>query len=330
MGRITVAAALFLLSSTAFAETLRGPLAAELIVTPIESVSARGVGLEDIVLITIDGDARFMDAIDIELTSPPAVADHPGALTLSVVGPLSMETRADVASVVGEELLRQPLVRGGKTFYQVVLREDAGADALPAVTRVERVVSPQTFPLALTIIPRMKGQSEAVQSAQFTVTARPVIRDIGAIEIRYVHEDGSVFDPDAPLAPDFALTIDDEPVEVDSEYLVTPGLHRIRLRSERFQDQDVTVGVDRGRSVTVDVPLRLALATVHYSVPRNASVYVNGQLREGSSGDFTVPPGEHTIVVVMGDYTVTRRFRVEERQTYSVSVTLDIVIEEVK
>lgn len=330
MKRITAAAALLLLASSVLAETLRGPLVAELIVTPNGPVSAQGVGLEGIVLIRIDGDARFIDAVDIELTSPPAVAEHPGALTLSVVGPLSMETRADVASIVGEELLRKPLVRGGKTFYQVVLRDDADPDALPAVTRVGGVVPPQSFPLALTIIPRMKGQSEAVQSAEFAVTARPVIRDIGAIEIRYVHEDGSVFDPDAPLAPDFELTIDDESVEVDSEYLVTPGLHRIRLRSERFQDQEVTIGVDRGRSVTVEVPLRLALATVHYSVPRNASVYVNGRLREGSSGDFTVPPGEHTIVVVTGDYTVTRRFRVEERQTYSVSVTLDIVIEEVK
>ncbi len=330
MRRITAAAALLLLSWTAPAETLRGPLVAELSVTPMESASAQGIGLEGIVLIMIDGDVRFMDAIDIEITSPNTVAEHPGALTLSVLGPLSIETRAEIANIVGDELLRQPLVRGGKTFYQIVLRDDADPDALPAVVRIGDVVPPRTFPLALSVIPRMKGQSEAVQAAEFTVTARPVIRDIGALAIRYVYEDGSVFDPDAPLAPEFSLTIDDEPVAVDSEYLVTPGLHRLRLRSERFQDQDVTVGVDRGRSVTVEVPLRLALATVHYSVPRDASVYVNGQLREGSSGDFTVPPGEHTIVVVMGDYTVTRRFRVEERQTYSVSVTLDIVIEEVK
>ncbi len=328
--KLITAAALLLLSSPSFAETLRGPLAAELTVTPVESASAEGVGVEGIVLIRIDGDPRFLDAIDIEITSPAAVAEHAGALTLSVVGPISMEARADVASVVGEELLRQPLQRGGKTFYQVVLRDDADPDALTTVTRIGTVVPPQTFPLALTIVPRMKGLSEAIQAAEFTVTARPVTRNVAAIAVRYVHEDGSFFDPEAPLAPDFELTIDGQAVRVDSEYLVTPGLHRLRLRSQRYQDQEVTIGVDRGRSVTVDVPLRLALATVQYIVPRDASVYVNGRLREGSSGDFTVPPGEHTIVVVMGEYTVTRRFRVEERQRYSVSVTLDIVIEEIK
>ena len=327
---MTALATILLLAQPVTGESLRGPLSDPLVVTPVHAAQTTGVGLEWIVLIGLDGDPRFIDAIDIELTTPPAAGDYPGALVLSILGPVNVDERTGVADVVGQELLRKPLERGGKTFYQIVLRAGSDPDTSPAVTRVGAVVPAAAFPLALSVVPRMKGLSEAVQDAEFAISVVPVTRDIAAIRVRYVREDGSVYDAQGALAPNFALTLDGQTVGVDNEYLVQPGLRRLRLLSSRYEDQEVTVGVDRGRSVTVDIPLRLSLATVHYDAPRGASVYVNGSLQEGATGVFTVPPGEHTIVVVVGDYTVTRRFRVEERRSYSVSIVLDIAIEEIK
>ncbi|MFW6262042.1 MAG: hypothetical protein ACOC6J_10720, partial [Spirochaetota bacterium] len=73
MKRYAALTILLLLASALLAETLRGPLGEELSVTPVDPAEATGVGLEDIVLIDLDGDARFLDAIDVELTSPPVV-----------------------------------------------------------------------------------------------------------------------------------------------------------------------------------------------------------------------------------------------------------------
>ena len=329
MRYLTTLAAMLILASPVTSESLRGPLAAELAVTPLESAAAE-LGLEGIVLITIEGDVRFLDAIDIELTSPATVGEHPGALVFSILGPVGIDARSGILSVVGPEVLRRPLVRGGKTFYQVVLHEGADPASPPAATRIEHVVSPSMFPIALTVVSRMKGLSPAMQQSVFTISARPVAREVGSMRVRYIHEDGSHYDPDGGRDPEFSLSLDERPIEIDDEYLVEPGLHRLRLRSERYQDQDLTVGVDRGREVSVEMPLQLALATVSYIAPSEGSVYINGQLQEGTTGDFTVPPGEHTIVVVVGDHTVTRRFRVEERRSYSISVTMDIAIEEIK
>lgn len=329
MRRLTVLFFL-LVAGLAWGESLRGPLSGELVVTASDAVEGSGIGLETIVLIDVGGDPRFLDAIDIELTSPAAAGDYAGALSLSILGPINTGEHSGIAEVVGEELLDRPILRGGKSFFQVVLREDARPDASPAVTRVGTIVPAQSFPIALSVLPRMKGLTSTLQNAEFTVAVRPVTRDIGAISLRYVREDGSLYDASSARAPAFELLIDDEPVDVANEYLLQPGLHRIMLRSDRFQDQDITVGVDRGRNVDVDLPLDLALATVNYTAPRGASVYVNGTALDDTTGDFTVPPGEHTIVVVLGDYTVTRRIRVEEQRTYSVSVTMDIEVEEIK
>jgi hypothetical protein len=312
------------------AETLRGPLGEQISVTPTEPAEVGGISLETVVLVDIAGDPRFLDAIDLELTSPGPVDDVPGAVSLYLLGPVDTQQRAGIIDVVGERLLMRPLQRAGKSFYQIVLRDDAAPDASPAITRIEGVVEPASFPIAISIVPRMKGLSDALQSAEFRIAARPVTRDLGAIEIRYLGEDAALYDPDGSRAPEFTLSIDGRPVPVQSEHLLEPGLHRIRLNSERFQDQEVTVGVERGRTITVDLPLELALATVVYTAPRGSSVYVNGEVLDAPTGDFTVPPGEHTIVVVLGDYTQTRTFRVEERRTYSISLTMDIVVEEIK
>lgn len=332
MSRTRAATLLFIVclaaaSARLAAESLRGPLEHELVVTPTASASVSGIGIESIVLISLGGDPRFLDAIDIELTAPRAISEFPGALSLHLLAPVDVQERAGVADVVGAEILRRPVTRPGTSFYQAVLRDDARVDASPMVTSLGSVPA-RSFPLALSIVPQMKGLSETLEASEFSLLVRPVTRDSGAIVVRYVREDGSMFDPEGARAPDFSVILDDAPTSVRGEYLVSPGLHRIRLQSERYQDQEITVGVDRGTSVTVDLPLELSLARISYTAPRGSVVYINGRELDAARGDFTVPPGEHTIVLVLGDFTVTRRFTVVEDRDYSISVALDVTVKE--
>ena len=319
---------LVLCATDVAAQSLRGPLNESLRITPTEASSLDLVDIESITTIELGGDLRFYDAVEIEITSPSAVAEFPGAVSVYVLGPVNLTEDANVANVAGPQLLEQPLVRAGKTFYQLVLRDDAAHDASPAVVRIGDTVPSAAFPIAISMVTRMKGLSQELSNAQFSVSARAVPRDIGSIGVSYPLEDGTAFDPEGPIAPDFALFLDGDQVDPSAEFLLAPGLHRLRLVSDRFEDQEVTVGVERGASQRVDLPLNLALATVSYSAPRGATVFVDGELVPGSSGDFTVPPGDHTIVVVVGDYTVTRRFSVDEKRTYSIAVTMDIAVEE--
>ncbi|MFW6235686.1 MAG: hypothetical protein ACOC24_02775 [Desulfovibrionales bacterium] len=64
MRRLTVLCILALLAATASSETLRGPQAGELLVSPTEGAERGGIGLESIVLVQIAGDDRFLEAID--------------------------------------------------------------------------------------------------------------------------------------------------------------------------------------------------------------------------------------------------------------------------
>jgi hypothetical protein len=329
MRRVTFALALTLLTAPLFAQSIRGPVAANLAVTPTRESEAAELGLDEIVLLRADGDFRFYDALELEILTPETATAFPGALTVIVSTTGTYSERAGVAEINGAILVSEPIVRAGRTFFYVPLREGAETNA-SAVARIIPRVLAGDFPLVVTLVSAMKGLPQEIAESRITITASPVTRDIGAAAVSFRYEDGSTFPADGLRSPPFSLEIDGRRTSVSGEYLLEPGIHRFSLISEEYLDQLVTVAVEPGATTLVEIPLLPALATIAFSAPRGARVYIDGQDMGVESGDFTAVPGEHTIVVVVGDYTVTRRFSVEEGRSYSLSVTMDLVVEETK
>ena len=317
-----------LLPVSATSETLRGPVAGTVVVTANGPTTEVVFGMEEIVVIDIADDPRFLDALEIELASPAAVAEVAGAVSLLFLSASDASGREGIVDVVGDELLRRPLRGQGKSFYQVLLHDNANPDRLAATVRPSRSLNPSDLPLVITVVTRMKGLAPDLYNSDFRVSISPVSRNIGALRLQYELENGNRYEP-GRQAPDFSLMVNGSPVDVSGEYLLPPGLHRVALESTRYEDYEVTVGVERGTETEIVLPLVVSVARVSYNAPRDAVLYVNGELLPGSTGAFTVAPGEHTITMVMDDYTVTRRFVVEERRTYSLSLSMNIVIEEV-
>ncbi len=326
-GLITI---LVILAFPLAAEAVRGPVVDTLEVDPAGRPLTAEFGLDEIIMAGTTGDSRFFDALEIEVTIPPSVTEFPGALSLLVLTTGSISERAGISEVNGAMLLSQPLTRTGKLTIQIPLHPEAEVNASAAVTVLDHLLSPNDLPLAMTVVSLMKGLPPQIAAEKISVVVRPVARRIGSVRVLFILEDGSEFQTESHLAPEFDLRIDDAPVQIESEYLLEPGLHRLSLTSERYQDQNLTFGIEQAQSARLRVPLLPALATVSYTAPRGSRVYVDGRALESETGDFTARPGEHTIVVVVGDYTVTRRFSVVEGREYNLSVTMDVAIEEAK
>ena len=330
MRRWLVLTVLFLVATSASADNLRGPLIDTLTVEPASEGASVVLPIEGIAIIELGGDQRFFDAIDLQLTVPGVVTRYPGAVIATLLGSAYFTSRAGVADVTGVELLFHPLHTSGTTLFLVPVREDAPIDASAAITVLEAVVTSDQFPLAFSLVQLMKGIDDDLLNAEFQLTARPVTRDIGGVSLTLRTESGEPYDMLSLRVPGFQLAIDVQEVSLQEEYLVEPGLRRFSLTSDLYLDQETIVGVERGTLVDLEIPLLPALATVSYTAPRGSRIYVDGQALDLSSGDFTVQPGEHTIVVTIGDYTVTKRFSVDEGRTYSISLMMDIDVEEIK
>lgn len=315
------------------AQNLRGPVVGELAVEPAGDPATIVLTIENIATVRLDGDPRLVDALELELVIPSILADFAGAIMLYVFSETarrSIDVAQNVYEFTGSVVFAEPILRAGKAFFYIPVREDAGTDASAAIKVAPAPLVPEDLPLAVSLVPVMKGLTEEVAVAEFMLTARPVTRKIGLVRLEFQYEGDSLYDPGSLRSPEFSLYLDDEPTPVSSELLVAPGLHSLRLESVKYEDKDITIGVDAGSTTNLVLPLVLSLATVNYTTPRGSGVFVDGEAVGEETGVFTLPPGEHTMVVVVEDYAVTRRFSVEERKTYTISLTMDIEVEEAK
>ena len=110
-----------------------------------------------------------------------------------------------------------------------------------------------------------------------------------------------------------------------SQVAVEPGTRRISLKYRRYQDWtgEVTVEPYQRRKINVDLqPARLTWLTVN-STPEGARVYVDGELKGTTPGNFTMDSGKREIKVVKEGHETWKK-RVEAEAGAQRKLDLDL------
>ncbi len=333
----TIVAVLFLPVAPAFVdsafttETLRGPL----IETPRLSTEAEQtieftLGTGEISAVELERDSRFLDGLELEIGIPSEVRLYAESFGLYVLSSVSKADDRGYTRLTGEAVLFETLPKSRRVFVLIPLhpkhRMRASADSFLVRRRLEL----KDLPLALTVRPVMKGLPGTVQAARFPVKVRTVFREEGAARIMLTDSDGAdVTYRYRGNLDDLTLQIGEYIVEDIAEEIVLPsGLHQARLRSERYIDQAVTFGVERGVVQTVQLTVEEEKSTIYVDAPIGAKMYLNGERVDRLDQEIEVLPGEHTVLFEFGEYTISRKITVEPKRDYKVSLSLDIIIVE--
>lgn len=312
------------------AQTLRGPLVAEVSISsvPTDEASAE-IRPDELLSITLTGEVELIDALEIEFQPTGSGPRFDGSLVLRVLDAITTTAERSVHEFTGRELLSDPIAGAGRRFVRIPLSESASlvAGAGTVVTPV-RIGSGR--PVVVAVQPVMKGLPASELDARYRITARPIVANRGIAQIDVRDEQGTLVSPAEARIAGVAVYLDGTQITPSEPVRLAPGLHTVALASGRHQDQERTFGIERGTRTIVDVPLIIAQATIRYEAPRGSLVYIDGQRMPTERGGFTLAPGEHTMTVAIGDYSVSRRFVVEGDKEYSVSISLDIQINETK
>ena len=78
----------------------------------------------------------------------------------------------------------------------------------------------------------------------------------------------------------------------------------------------------------MQVPVIEAPARVRIDAPSGATVFIDGQLFTSLGEYVELPPGSHTVMFTVSEYTVSRSIQVEPRQEYVVSLSLDVNVQQ--
>jgi hypothetical protein len=314
---------LFLLPLGGAAEPVRVFIAGNLEISPDRAAGASvPLGCTDSALVVLDRETRFFRGLELELTSPAAYLAYQGSLAMVFYAELDRTPGPGVVDLEARRLGLEPLPNKIQAVYQIPLRAAHGLRGSPYAAILPGVVPPSSFPLLVRIMPVAKGLSAEIENMIFTLTARPILSDEGAVRISHRYP------PQLARKP-FTVLIDDVVVEnPGEERLLKEGEHHLAVVSDDYRNESRRFLVERGKALDLMVELQDPTPLLVFEAPENARVYLDGRLLEEGAGPVPVEPGNHEVKFQVGDYSVVKPLSIRNGRTYRVALTVDVNVSE--
>ena len=285
-----------------------------------EASSSLPIRIEDNWGILLGEEREFLRGLEIEVKLPEEAAIYRGTYAVFVYRKVSPLPDVSKASYQGTLLFYKIIEERRRLFIQIPLATATGFPGAPD-TYIHRTPLQQgDFPLVFAIVPVMKGIPEQAMRALFHAELRPLYKNIGKLHVAFPGEDASI--------QGIKVFIDDKERSVPPEgLLLEPGIYKVRAEKPDFAPFTATVGIDRGKTTSVEAVFLKKEASLRISAPIGSRAFLDGE-SVILDNPFPVDAGEHILAIKLGDYQLNKRFTVEFGKNYSVSLHLDILINE--
>jgi hypothetical protein len=319
-----------LLGALAFGQNLRGLVVEELRV-PGDAAYEKtvGIALEEMAALSLEGDAKFLLGLRLELRLSNLLKQHFDSFALAVYRRLSPEPRKGVMAYQGERIFFQYLPYLNRIQVQVPLSAEEGeppAEAGEGIYRVPAPLAREDFPIVVAILPLMKGIPDTVAEARFFLTVRPVIARRGIVQLSLRVPPGAQAEPIRAWLDERELA----PAELQALKAgqeLPAGLHRLRLAAAALQEVNTSFSVEPGKTSALDVELQSLTTLLSIEAPQNAEVYLDGE-KLSSLTALHIAEGSHQVRIKIAEYNVTKKFSAQAGRHYHLSCIFDIIINE--
>ena len=282
------------------------------------------MGYNDGIAIVLPDDMTFIKAVEIEVKSTESIARFQGAMAYSLYTGLSRLPDGNAIDFSGNRLSMEILPSKLTFALQVPLREGHGLKSDPYTDVLAQVPKPESLPLFFRLFPIMKGLPDEFEEAVFTVRVKPVLIDEGGLLL-------SVAYPAQDESASLNVRIDEKPVrEPEKMLLLLPGEHHLAVSASRCRTEVRTFIIERAKVSRLTVELKDSRPTVSFASPDNVIVAIDGRRVDNPRAALTIAPGRHTVTFSVGDYSLQRQFTAEEGRDYTVSMTLDAEVVEIR
>ena len=280
------------------------------------------LGSNGSVLVNLGKDIRFLRGIELELTAPQNWLAYRGSLAMLVYADLDHHPSRGINDMEGRRIAFDPLPNKVKSIYQLPIRSPHGLRTSPYAVVLPASVLPPSFPILFRLMAIIKGLNEELETMSFTLTAKPIFSDEGAVKISYRY-------PQHLRGRQFTVLIDDVVIENPAEErLIKEGEHHLVVLSENYRNESRRFMVERAKTIDLVIELQDPTPLIVFESPGNARIFLNNNPVSRDSGPIPVEPGVHEARFHIGDYTLTKTINVQRGKTYKVAVSVGIDIAE--
>ncbi|GAB1432538.1 hypothetical protein MASR2M29_11630 [Spirochaetota bacterium] len=305
-----------------FAQNLRTELA-DLVRIPSPDDEAATIILHynDAVAILYPENPVFIQGMEFELRIPKAFYGLESSIAWSVYSNLSPQPSKHNLDYAAKLVSTQPLPSRVSMNLILPIVERHGITSGPFARIIPTVIGEKNFPLIFKLSPIGKGISPAMEKAEFKLILRPVLGDEGALKLSVVFPDGA-----EPVIP--SVFIDDKKTDYPQELiLLRKGPRVLRVKAEGYKEEILTLSMEPGKIVSANISLVPNQPIFIIRVPAGALVSLNGHNVEPDLfGGFAVEPGEHTISIKLGDYSMSRKITAQRGKVYNIVINVEMDI----
>lgn len=305
-----------------FAQGLRTTMSA---VVSLSSENGEGETISlrynEAVAILFPADPTFIQGLEFELRIPKAFQGAESSIAWSVYSGITPAPATDRLDYSGDLVATQPLPARVAMNLILPIVNRHGIKGGPFASLIPMVVGEDRFPLVFKLSPIGKGIQPAMESAEFRLTIRPVLRDEGGIRV-------SVSYPDGTDHPATSVFIDDRRAE-DPQALILAkkGARVVRVSAEGYREEVLTVAVEPGKVIPLSIAMTPNAPLLVFQAPAGTYISLDGQVVPPAElSGLAVEPGEHTLFFRIGDYSMTRKFQALRGKVYRVVLSVELEI----
>jgi hypothetical protein len=252
------------------------------------------------------------------------------SFSLSIYGNYYPSSGEGIRNFSGSLLYQDMLPNFSRVSILIPLTKGSRQSGGAGVIQLKEQIDLSTFPLALQIVPIMKGLPAGMVTSAIPVTAELIIEDAGFLQMSILDPEGA---PISSLPPEGVYRIDGK--EIDQEQLLQPlklssGVHSLQLEIPGFAGENSSFSIARGETTQRSIKLQPLLGTYRIRAPRGTTMYIDGEQIPSDSEDSLkgeLSPGEHLLLFRFGDYQLSRKIDVQGGKEYTIELFFDILVE---
>jgi hypothetical protein len=316
----------FSLIGSVFAETIRGPVVDTIVIEGEAGFKKHMVlTASDLVFLSLGDNKRFLKGLQLEISLSDILKRYSDCFALEIYHTVTPDPGSGGIEYSGKRIFFKVLPLLNKLYVNIPLTKNSSNTGYLPPDRfvVSSPISEKNFPLLISIQTVMKGIPDSVLEKSFYISMEPELEKKGVLQL-------SLKKPAGFEEEGYEVMVDDALLEgMEPEYVFETGIHSLKVRSEAFKEENTSFSIEAGRTTRVEIVLQRSKPVLTIDMIEGASFYLDGEKLSLAAGEeMVIDEGAHTMLIKIGEQTITKKIDVMSGKRYNIFLIFDIKVKE--
>ena len=286
------------------------------------------LGINDSLAIFYPEELIYLEGIAIDINIPELAVAWRDSMAWSLFDSVTPTPKNEIIDYTGKALSFALLPPKHSLSLIIPLTENTSIKDNPYATKFELIPNKESGYLFIHLQQVMKGTPDEFENLKFEVTIRPLLKNLGKLELELTAPDQT------SAVQQCALFIDKKPFDLndlnESDFYLESGIHTVSIVSEFYRSELRTIQIDKAKTTKLPIHLRSIEPSLIISAPVSTTVNFDDKLIENTETEFIITEGEHIVKFTLGNYEVEKKFTAVKGQSYNVSLIIEAEVTEEK